>query len=125
MLDFFLKPLRSLLGASEREVAAHSPFEQTEENILDTVNAVREATDSIEHHVEVIETLATSVGPLTESVNRLTTTMADLVTILGPLAAAEHGVESVERHFFRRHRQETTPPAVPPPPAGEGPVTPQ
>lgn len=103
MLDLFFKPLRSLLGVAEHEVSAHTPFERTEEEILDSVRAVQRVTDSIEHHVAVIEGLATSVGPLTDSVDRLTATMADLVALLGPMAAAEHGVQTVE-HFFSRHR---------------------
>lgn len=35
--------------------------------------------------------------------NNLTATMNDLVKLLGPIAAAEHGVHDVE-HFFGRHR---------------------
>jgi len=50
------------------------PLEQTEHQTLEAVKALDRATESIEHHIEVIETLATSVGPLTESVDRLTDT---------------------------------------------------
>src|SRR5205823_2106569 len=96
MLDVLFRPLRAALGTAEHEVA-HSPLQRTEEDILDTVNALRRATDSIEHHVEVIESLATSVTPLTESVNTLTATMTQLVAVLAPLAAAERGVAAAER----------------------------
>ncbi len=64
--------------------------------ILDAVNAIQRATDSIERHVEVIEGLATSVGPLTDSVDRLTATKGDLVSLLAPMGAAEHEVQRVE-----------------------------
>jgi hypothetical protein len=103
MFDFLLKPLRSFLGVAEHEVETMGPIEETENEILGAVEALRGATESIEHHVEVIEGLATSVTPLTESVNQLNATMIDLVKVLGPLAGAERGVEGVE-HFFGRHR---------------------
>ena len=106
MLEFFFRPLRSVLGAAEHEVT--TPLEDTEREILDAVEAIHRATDSIEHHVEVIEGLATSVRPLTDSVNHLTATMADLVTLLAPVAKAEHGVERVE-HLFGHHRHEDAP----------------
>ena len=66
------------------------PLEETERETLDAVRALDRATESIEHHVEVIETLATSVGPLTESVDRLNDTMQDLVKMLAKLACALH-----------------------------------
>ena len=75
------------------------------------MEAIHRATDSIERHVQVIEGLATSIGPLTESVNGLSATMADLTELLAPLAKAEREVQQVERRFgfLRRH-----PPAQPP-----------
>lgn len=111
MLEIVFKPLRSFLDLAEHGVVAHTPLEKTEEDILDTVRALHRATESIEHHVEVIESLATSVGPLTESVSDLTETMTSLVAVLGPLAAAEREVKDVE-HFFSRHRHkhEASPP---------------
>jgi hypothetical protein len=108
MLDILVRPLRSFLGAAEHEVA--TPLEDTEREILDAVNAIHRATDSIEHHVEVIESLATSVGPLTDSVNQLTATMVDLVALLAPMGEAQHGVKRVERFFgFRQHEHTPEP----------------
>jgi hypothetical protein len=102
VLDFVFRPLRQVLGA---EVS--KPFDETEHQILDAVQAIHRASDSIDRHVAVIEGLATSVGPLTESVNQLTATMADLVTILAPLAGAEQDVRRAERFLrFRRHERE-------------------
>jgi hypothetical protein len=106
MFEFLARPLRSVLGIAERQVAA--PLEETERKIVEAAGAIQRATESIERHVEVVEGLATSVGPLTESVNRLTETMANLVTILGPLAAAEHEVQRAERLFGLRRRRKTT-----------------
>jgi uncharacterized protein YoxC len=95
---------RSVLGAAERDVVA--PLEgtlETETHILDAVTAIRNATASIEQHVEVIDTLANSVAPLGASVDRLTDTMHELVALLGPMGSAERGIHNVER-FFGRHR---------------------
>ena len=108
IVDLAFLPLRLVARLAERELA--SPLEETERDVLNAVNAIHRAALSIEHHVEVIEGLATSVGPLTDSVNQLTGTMGDLVALLGPMAAAERGIEragrEVERaeRFFRFHR---------------------
>ncbi len=106
MLESLIRPLRAALGAAERELT-HSPLVHTEEEILDTVRALHRATESIEHHVAVIESLATSIQPLTDSVNNLTATMSQLVSDLGPLAGAEREVKEVEHGikglFSRRH----------------------
>jgi hypothetical protein len=122
VLDFVLRPARAAFRALNED--ALKPIEQTERETLDAVKAIDSATLSIEHHVEVIETLATSVGPLTDSVNRLTETMRDLVEILAPLASAEHGIHRAEHevehaehdveraeHFlgFRRHKKPPQP----------------
>ena len=117
MFDFLLRPLRSVGRVLNED--AFKPLEETERETLDAVRAVDRATQSIEHHVEVIETLATSVAPLTASVDRLNDTMRALVEVLGPIAAAEHefhraehGVEEAEHLFgFRRHRKPAEPDA--------------
>jgi hypothetical protein len=76
-----------------------------------------ETTESIERHVEVIESLATSVPPLTDAVNRLNEQMAALVRLAAPLATAEHAVDTAERdishvgRLFGRHRHEGDPPS--------------
>lgn len=103
MLGFVLRPLRSALGLVDREVT--TPLEQTEGEILDAVTAIHRVTDSIEHHVEVIEGLATSVGPLTDSVDRLTATMRDLVALMAPMAAAEHEVQRAEHDVERAEHE--------------------
>jgi hypothetical protein len=113
MLEFLVRPLRSALGVAEHDFVA--PVERSEHEIADAVNALHRAADSIEHHIEVVEGLATSVSPLTESVNRLTETMAELVKLLAPMATAERDVERVEHLFgFRRRRRPVKPPAQPP-----------
>lgn len=103
LLNLFFRPVRSALGLAEHEVTA--PLEETEREIVDAAGAIHRASESIERHVEVIEGLATSVGPLTESVNQLTATMVDLVTLLAPMGKAERGVERAE-HFFGFHRHD-------------------
>ena len=108
MLDFVFRPLRQVLGAGEHEVS--KPFDEPEHELLDAVEAIHRASDSIDHHVQVIEGLATSVGPLTDAVDRLTATMADLVALLAPLADAEHEAHRAEGLFrFRRHEHKDAP----------------
>jgi hypothetical protein len=110
MLDFLVRPVRSVLGLAEHEVT--SPLEATAHDIDDAVVAIRRATESIDHHVAVIENLATAVGPLADSVDRLNGTLTELIGMLAPMAKAEQDVAEV-RHFFGRRRR-----PVPAPPAG-------
>jgi methyl-accepting chemotaxis protein len=106
MLDFVTRPIRWVLGATERDVVETvQETRDIEANMRGAVQAIDHATASIERHVEVIETLATSVDPLRASVDRLSDTMQDLVAILAPMAAAELEVQRVGR-FFGRHKHE-------------------
>jgi hypothetical protein len=117
MLDFLVRPLRSALGVAEHD--AVTPFESTEREIAGAADAARRVSDAIEHHIEVVEGLATAVGPLTESVNRLNETMTNLVVLLAPMASAEHEVAEAEheitalRRIFGPHRH-TKPSESPP-----------
>ena len=67
MLDFVFRPLRSALDVGERLIS--KPLEEPEHDLSVIVDASHLAADSIEHHLEVIEGLATSVEPLNDSVN--------------------------------------------------------
>ena len=117
MLEFFVRPLRSALGIAEHEVVA--PVASAEHEIRDAVAAIHRMADTIENHIEVVEGLATSVGPLKDSVNALTETMGELVKLLAPLGEAEQDVEHVEHLFgFRRRRKPVPPPAPPVEPPG-------
>jgi predicted trehalose synthase len=107
VFGFATRPMRALLGAAEHDVV--EPLQETREiegHILEAVDAIHSATASIEQHVAVIETLATSVGPLTSTVDRLTDTMQDLVALLAPMAEAERGVQRMEGFFGWRHRKQ-------------------
>jgi len=94
VLDSVLRPLRSALTVGERLIS--KPLEEPERELGVIVEAIHRAADSIEHHVEVIEGLATSVEPLKDSVNNLNATMMQLVTLMAPMASAEHGLQNVE-----------------------------
>ena len=112
MLEFFTRPIRSVLGVAEHEVA--EPLKETREiegHMLEAVEAIHRATDSIEKHVEVIETLATSVDPLRASVDRLTDTMQDLVKLMAPMGSAEREVGRLGHLFGRHHHEEQAGPA--------------
>jgi hypothetical protein len=104
MLEFLVRPLRSALGLAEQQLSR--PLAAPEHEIVDAVHAIQAAADSIEHHVQVIEGLALSVGPLTDSVNSLAATMAELVAILTPVEKAERDVGRIEQFFgLHRHKQ--------------------
>ena len=122
MLDFVFRPLRSALDVGERVIS--KPVEEPEHELSVIVEAIHRVADSIEHQVEVVEGLATSVGPLKDSVNNLNATMIELVALMAPMAPAEHGVKDVEhgvddaehgvhrveRFFgFRRHTEAADP----------------
>jgi uncharacterized protein Yka (UPF0111/DUF47 family) len=94
-------PLRSLLRSSPLREA-----DEIDDQLRDAVAAIHRAADSMERHVEVVETLATSVPALTDSVNALVKELNGLLAVLAPVAAAEHEVRRVERLFGRRRRVE-------------------
>jgi|SRR5579884_651081 len=105
LLDLPLAPLRAALRTAERDIERTVPvhdIERIQRHVLETAEAIRRATESIESHVAVIETLATSIAPLTESVNRLTAQLAEINTVLKPVAAVERDVSRLEHLFGRR-----------------------
>jgi methyl-accepting chemotaxis protein len=107
VLDFITRPIRSVLGGSEREVVeSMHEVRDAQADMLDAVHAIENATASIERHVEVIERLATSVDPLRASVDRLTDTMQELVAMMAPMGEAEHEAHRIGRFFGRHHHDE-------------------
>jgi hypothetical protein len=117
MLTFVTRPIRGILGITEREVVetVHETRD-IETDILGAVEAIESATAQLDRHVAVIETLATSVDPLRASVDRLTDTMKELVSVLGPISAAEHEAKRM-RGFLHRHHHDEPPAAHEPSPA--------
>lgn len=106
LLDLALAPIRAVVSAGERDVTHEiREVEHVEHGVLDTAGSIRDATESIEKHIAVLDTLASSIGPLTESVNRLTAQMAELNQVLSPMAGAEREISALE-HVFGRHRHE-------------------
>jgi hypothetical protein len=104
ILGIALRPIRSVIGAAEHEAEVVTPVREIEEiqkQILDGVGAMRRATESIEAHVEVVDTLANTLPTLTAAVQELTEQLAAVVTVLAPLSAAERDVAKVEREFTR------------------------
>ena len=122
MLDPLFRPVRAILGFGEQEI--ERPIVEAEHELLGAVGALHRVTESIEHHVEVIEGLATSIDPLKESVNQLTATMSELVALIAPMGKAELGVQHASqevRHFlgFRRHKDAAPAEAPAAPPGGD------
>ncbi len=119
ILGAALSPLRAVLGAAERDVEQALPVREIEEiqqRVLEGVQAVRHATESIESHVEVLETLATSLPPLTEAVTQLTIQLGEILTVIAPIAAVERDVAKAEHFLFRRRRHSADATAVGSPP---------
>ena len=74
IVDLAFKPLRAVVGATEHEVERTLPVKDIEgiqAQILEGVGALGRATESIESHVEVVDTLASSLPELTAAVNAL------------------------------------------------------
>lgn len=118
LLDLAFAPVRAALSAAEREAAAPvRDIENIQHHVLEAAEAIRSATESIEAHIGVIDTLATSIAPLAESVNRLTAQMAELNKVLGPVASAEREVSRLEHLFGRRHHASAPDPSAGPPDA--------
>lgn len=115
LVDLALGPLRSVLGSVEQEAEEHveqvlpvAEIAGIQEQILDGMNALRRAAESIEAHVAVVDQLGDALPPMTEAVTQLSARLGELMEVLAPIAAMERDIERAERdvtratHFFRR-----------------------
>ena len=125
LIDAATAPLRYVLHSAESEADAALPvkdIEAIQAHVLTAVEAIRQATEQIEAHVEVVEALATSLAPLTqavvtltaqlqalpvlsESVQQLTTQLGVVTEALEPVVHAEQEMSRFG-HVFSRHRQQ-------------------
>ncbi len=123
-LDFLTGPLRSVLGIAETDLEQHSPLHdaaEMQQELREAVIAIHRAADSMERHVAVVETLASSVPALTDSVNALVRELNGLLGVLAPLSGAEREVSRVEHFFGRRRRPgQVSQPGGQDPPSGGG-----
>lgn len=127
-LDLLTAPLRSLLGTTEdMEQDAHTLLSESgelERQLDEAVASIHRASESMEHHVAVVETLAATVPKLAESVNALVEEMHALNSTLKPAVAAERDLSKLGHLFGRRHAEGATSTAEaqapPEPPAGTG-----
>ncbi len=75
LIDAATAPLRYVInGVVEHGTEATEPLrdlEQIQAHVLHAVEAIKDATEQIEAHVEVIDTLVSSLVPLTAAVTRL------------------------------------------------------
>ena len=127
-LDLFTAPLRSLLGVTEdMERDARSLLSESgelERQLEEAVASIHRAAESMEHHVEVVETLATTVPKLADSVSALVEEMHTLNSTLKPVATAERDLSRLGHLFGHRHAAggtstaETRPPTEPPADSG-------
>jgi methyl-accepting chemotaxis protein len=124
LLDTALAPLRAILGSAEQEAEQAFPVQDIEGiqlRVLETVEAIRDATEQIEAHVSMLEKLANSITPLTESVEKLTAQLGVITEVITPVAAAERDVAAAEHdvarvgRLFARHRREADSTAAPSP----------
>jgi|SRR5579863_761204 len=127
LIDAATTPLRHVLFGAEHEAAALTDLATLEAHVVAGVDAIRETTDQLEAHAEVIERLAASLIPLTaamtelsaqlpalvESVGSLNTKLDTVSEVLEPLVRAEQDVAHAEHevtkigNIFQRHK--TTP----------------
>jgi ABC-type transporter Mla subunit MlaD len=106
-LDLLTAPLRSLLGTTEDvERDAHSLLSESgelERQLGEAVASIHRASESMEHHVQVVETLAATVPKLADSVNALVAEMHALNATLKPVASVERDVSRLGHLFGHRH----------------------
>ena len=111
-LDLLTAPLRSLLGTTENvERDAHTLLSESgelERQLEEAVASIHRASESMEHHVAVVETLASTVPKLSESVNALVEEMHALNSTLKPIASGERDLSKLGHLFGRRHAGEAT-----------------
>jgi len=104
LLDAALSPLRSVIGAAEHDAERALPvrdIEEIQKQILEGVNEMRHATESIEAHVEVVEALAAALPVLTAAVVTLSEQLGQLTTMLAPVAAMERDVAKTEHEVAK------------------------
>jgi methyl-accepting chemotaxis protein len=77
---------------------------ELERQLQEAVASIHRASESMEHHVAVVETLAATVPKLADSVNALVDEMHALNASLRPVASAERDLSRLG-HLFggRRH----------------------
>jgi hypothetical protein len=107
MFDRFLGPLRSRLTGAQQEPSP--PLRAHDRETLAAVDAIRQASESIERYAQTAEVLANSIQPLSESLDELTKTAAALVAVVAAAGNPEDGVESLA-DFFGPQRDESRPP---------------
>lgn len=128
-IDLATAPLRfavnSVVRGTDAVADPLNDIEDIQEHVLGAVEVIRDATEQIEAHVAVIESLATSLLPLTDAVTQLSAQLQALPDLTGavtelsakldviadvlePLVHIEQEVGKVS-HLFGRRRQITTP----------------
>jgi chromosome segregation ATPase len=107
LIDAATAPLRYVLHSAEGEAEAVVPLrdiEHIQSHMAVAVEAIKDATEQIEAHVEVIEKLAASLIPLTDAVVTLTAQLGMVTEALAPVVEAEQEVSKLG-HIFSRNRQ--------------------
>jgi hypothetical protein len=124
LLDTALAPLRAFLGSAEQEAEHTFPVQDIEgiqSRVLETAEAIKDATEQIAAQVSMLETLANSIAPLTQSVEKLTAQLGVITEVITPVATAERDVAEAEHdvarlaHLFGRRRHEADSTAAPSP----------
>ncbi|MGN6166916.1 MAG: hypothetical protein ACTHQQ_01920 [Solirubrobacteraceae bacterium] len=105
-LDLLTAPLRSLLGTAEdmeRDTSSLlSESGELERQLQEAVASIHRASESMEHHVAVVETLAATVPMLTDSVSALVDEMHALNATLRPVASGERDLSRLGHLLGRR-----------------------
>ena len=105
MLDFATHAARSVLGQIGAVEHRVEHLDDVDERLHAAVAALHRATDSIDRHVEALESVGDSLPALTEAVTRLCDQLAAALVLAAPVEAAEREVQTGLRrllHFGRR-----------------------
>lgn len=113
-----LAQLRKLLGVVEQETEDVLPVKDIEEiqtRVLDSVEAIKDATEQIEAHAAQLEALVDTLPVLATAVQELTRELGVIAEVLAPLANAERDVSKLSQLLGRHRREEPAQNAVPSP----------
>jgi hypothetical protein len=103
--DAFHSAVNALEGARKQLTGASA----LEEHLREAAAALHRSADAMEHHVAVLEGLATTLPALADAVTKLSEQLAEVLHLAAPVEAVEREVSGLGHLLHRHHQQE--PPA--------------
>ena len=115
ILDFAQNAARAVLGplvgAGEHGLAP------VEERLNDAVAALHRAADSLDHHVEALETVADSLPALTSRSRACAISSRSVIALATPVKAVERDLGRIGRSSIAAGARHRAPPALTTPPS--------